>query len=313
MRENAEFRIDEDFAHMLFADHEGKRMGAVRKVTLETSDPRYKRVGELQKSLLQSKRKPFFYGWSLSYQYSSSELEAAALLHLKRTSFFEPAGEERGTKYDETAACPICGAGAPQTTPLYLPENRIPKSKDLSQTIAGEIVVSRKIKELFARHRITGARLNAVRYSQRSSAESSDWFQLIPANPTAEIVSPTKIGSTLFDEGDDEQYYPNETAWHGLDALPPLVRLNMLKQINQMKKEVPRCPNGDAVGLNLLSEVSIEASTKPNSDIVATRQFLGCRRGLLRQQRLILISPRLYGLLAAEKIKGFKVDVAHLV
>jgi hypothetical protein len=281
IRENAEFRIDEEFAHLLFASHEGKRLGSsVRKVELETGDPRYKRVGELQKSLRQSKGKPFFYGWSLTYDYNRSEIEAAALLHLEITSVFEPAGEECGTKYDEPAACQRCGAGASQLTALYLPEKRIPKSKDINRTIAGEIVVSAKIKELFARHRIGGAQLNPVRYSQRSSAESCDWFQLILTKTDAEIACPTRVGIDPFDE--DE-------------------------------KGECRCPNGDTLGLSLLSEISIGALTKPQTDIAGTRQCLGCRRGLLRPERQILISLRLYRLLKAEKIKGYQVTVAHLV
>ena len=55
MRESAEFRFDEEFAHMLFAEDEGKKLGSVRRVELEINDPRYMRVGELQKHLRQSK------------------------------------------------------------------------------------------------------------------------------------------------------------------------------------------------------------------------------------------------------------------
>jgi hypothetical protein len=171
MREIAEFRVDEEFAHLLFGDDEGKRMGSsVRRVELETSDPRYKRMGELQKSLRQTKGKPFFYGWSLTYGYSRAEIEAAALLHLKIVSAFEPAGEECGTKYNEAGACPKCGAAAPQITPLYLPEKRIPKSKDISRTIAGEIVVSRRIKELSLSRRAIGSSSASLILSRRMMA-----------------------------------------------------------------------------------------------------------------------------------------------
>ena len=115
MREIAEFRVDEQFAPMLFGEREGKRLGDfVRKVELQTTDPRYKRVGELQLELKHSVGKPFFYGWSLTYKYGAREIKAASLLRLKITSTFEPAGEECGTKYDESMACPHCGAGAEQ-------------------------------------------------------------------------------------------------------------------------------------------------------------------------------------------------------
>jgi len=161
MRETVEFRVVEKFAPLLFAEGEGKQLGtsgppSIRKVVLATTDPRYARVGELQKSLKQSKGKSFFFGWTINYEYSDDEICAAPLLHLNITEAFEPAGEECGTQYDETAACPICGAGARQVTPLYLPQERIPRSKDISRTIAGEIVVSRQIQELFCGTRSRG-------------------------------------------------------------------------------------------------------------------------------------------------------------
>ncbi|MBV8226261.1 MAG: hypothetical protein JO232_13845 [Verrucomicrobia bacterium] len=280
MREYVEFRVGEEFAPKLFADNEGKRLGdTVRKVELVTNDPRFRRIGELQRETRAITGQSFFYGWILHHQYTKQEIASAKIFHFKITTAFEPAGEECGTKYNESAACPKCRAGAPQLTPLYLPEKRIPKSKDVSRTIAGEIVVSRRVKELFARHGITGAQLNSVRYSQKSSAESSDWFQLVLTHTDAEVVAPTRTGIDPFDEDEKGEF---------------------------------RCPNGDTIGLNLLSEVSIKASTKPEVDIIGTHQFFSYRTGLLRPKRQILISPRLYQLLEAEKIKGYKVEVAHL-
>ncbi len=310
MRAIAEFRVNEELAHLLFADDEGERLGgSVRKVTLNTSDPRYERIGELQKKL-RKQGKSFFYGWSLKYQYSAVELRAAPLLHLKITSSFLPTGEECGTKYNDNAACPICGAGAPQITPLFVREQRIPKTRDFCQSWGGEMIVSRKIKELFARHRMTGARFETVRPRKRSEAGSADWFQFFAENSTAEIVPPTQTGDTLFDDGGDLAA-KRVPPW--MDKLPSRVRQSLLEQFERIEEEIYNCPFGDTVGLNLLSEVSIKASTKPDLDIVATRQFIGCRSGLFRQKRLLMISPRLYRLLAAEKIKGIKVDVVHIV
>ena len=281
MREFAEFQVDEQFASMLFGEHEGKRLGDfVRKVELQTSDPRYERVGELQRNLRLSKGKPFYYGWSLTYKYSPREISAALLLRLKITAVFEPAGEECGTKYDESMACPRCGAGAKQTTPLFLDVTRIPKDKDFCRTIAGEIVISRRAMELLARHGITGAELSPVRSSRSSSAESNNWFQLAVPNATAEIIAPTRVGIDPFD--DDE-------------------------------KCEGRCALGDLIGLNLLSEVTIRATTLCDSDFACSRQFIGTRRGLLRPERVILISPKLASLIVSEKIRGSEIEVAQCV
>lgn len=281
MRETCEFRVVEEFAPRLFEASEGKRLGdSVRKIEIATDDPRFETIGRLQSETRAKTDRSFFYGWILRRRYSKAELEAATLFHLKVTSMFEPAGEECGTKYDETTACPRCGAGAKQSTPLYLPEKRIPKSKDVSRTIAGEIVVSRQVGELFARHGITGAELLPIRSKGASSVESKDWFQLIVQNSEAEVIAPTRVGIDPFD--DDE-------------------------------KGECRCPLGDLIGLNLLSEVSIKSASRDDVDIISTRQFVGTRRGLLRPERIILVSPKLRRLIESEKLRGLEVEVAHLV
>jgi hypothetical protein len=280
MTETCEFRVVEEFAPKLFAPTEGKRLGdSVRQVEVATNDPRFDAIGRLQKETRERTDRSFFYGWILRRRYSKAEKEAAALFKLKVTSTFEPAGEECGTKYDESTACPRCGAGARQTTPLYLPEKRIPKSKDISRTIAGEIVVSRRVVELFTRHGITGAELSPVRSSPSSSAESKDWFQLTVRSTNAEVAAPTRVGIDPFD--DDE-------------------------------KGECRCPLGDLIGLNVLSEVSIKSASRDDADIISTRQFVGMRRGLLRPERIILVSQKVRQMIESEKLKGVEIEVAHV-
>lgn len=188
---------------------------------------------------------------------------------------FEPAGEERGTKYDESSACPNCGAGAKQVGSLVLDLKRIPKGKDIAKTIAGEVVVSRRVAELFARNGVTGVALGPVRLS----AESKDWFQLIVPASDAEIIAPTRLGIDPFSDDPTGEC---------------------------------RCSVGDLIGLNLLSEVTIRATTRGDSDFVSSRQFIGVRRGLLRPERVILISPKVWRLIESERIKDVDVEVAHL-
>lgn len=280
MREIAEFRIDERFAPMLFAESEGKRVGtSVRQIEIETTDPRFAQVGRLQREFREKEGKPFFYGWNLKRKPSSQELRQASLFSLRVTAVFEPAGEERGTKYDESSTCPNCGAGAKQIGALILDVKRIPKGKDIAKTIAGEIVVSLRVAELFERHGVTGLTLNPVRMSAASSAESKDWFQLAVQSADAEIVAPTRVGIDPFD--DDPQ---GES----------------------------RCPLGDLLGLNLLSEVTIRGATRGDADFVCSHQFIGVRRELLRPERLMLISKKVWRLIESEKLKGCEVEIARL-
>ena len=279
MQELVEFRVVEEFAPKLFSDNEGKRLGSVRKIELATNDPRFERIGELQRETRAVTGRSFFYGWALRRQYSKAELAGASCFSLSVTSIFEPAGEERGTKYDESSGCPNCGAGAKQISSLSIDVKRIPKGKDIAKTIAGEIVVSRRLVELFERHHVTGVALNPVRLNAASSAESNDWFQLSAQSADAEIVPPTRIGIDPFDDDGSGEC---------------------------------RCPLGDLLGLNLLSEVTIRATPRNNYDFASSRQFIGARRELLRPERIILISPKVWKLIESEKLKGASVDIARL-
>jgi hypothetical protein len=87
---------------------------------------------------------------------SQLELDTAELFHLLVDSVFEPTGEECGTTYDETSGCSICGAGARQTSNLFLNVKRIPKGKDISKTIGGEVIVSGRAAQVFRQANITG-------------------------------------------------------------------------------------------------------------------------------------------------------------
>ena len=280
MREIAEFRVDERYASMLFAENEGKRVGSsIRLIELDTADPRFAKVGRLQRELRAKQDEPFFYGWNLKRKFSKQEIREARIFSLQVTAVFDPAGLESGTRYNESSACPNCGAGAKQIGPLIIDVKRIPKGKDIAKTISGEIIVSQRSVELFERHGITGIAVSPVRMSLASSAVSKEWFQLNVRSSEAEIIPPTRVGIDPFDD----------------DSLGEC-----------------RCPLGDLLGLNLLSQVAIRSSTRGDADFVSSRQFIGVRRELLRPERVILISPEVWKLIESERLKGVDVEVAHL-
>jgi len=281
MKEITEFRVNEQFASMLLGNDEGKKMGySVRVIDLDTDDPRYPDIGRLDQEVSAETGKPFFWSWRTRREYSDEEIASADLFRFEVRSFFEPAGEECGTEYDESMACPECGAGAAQVGPLVLARSRIPKGKDISETIAGEMVVSRRVVELFRRHKVTGIDLEQVRVN-RGREVSEEWFQLRVPTSEAEIVGPpTRVGITPFDEDPEGKC---------------------------------RCSRGDLIGLNLLSEVSIRKDSRGEADFVASKQYIGTRRGLLRPRRVVLISPRVRQLLVDENVRAFETDVAHMV
>jgi hypothetical protein len=290
MKEGFEFRVQKQYASRLFAPDEGKKLRwtklfgdkfvTVRKIELSADDPKFKRVGELNALIKKEPNGFFFAGWNIHRRYTADDVGRAKLFLLCQIATFEPAGEECGTQYDESAACPSCKSGAKQVSPLFLDWKRIPKSKDLARTIAGEIVVSKRMVELFERYSITGAKFGPVCHRPATSAESKDWFQLLVKSCDAEVAAPTKMGVNPFDEDTTGQY---------------------------------RCSHGDLIGLARLSEVSIRRSSYNGSDIIASRQFAGTRRGLLRPERFLLVSPKLQKVISEGKLVGCKFEVAHFV
>jgi hypothetical protein len=282
MKEIYEFRIPEDLAPQLFNDAEGVRLGtSIRKVEISTDDPRFERIGKLQHLLHETSSRSFFYGWNIKRKYNKKDLSSAQLFQLQINKVFEPAGEECGTEYNESTACPFCGTGAEQVSPLFLPEKSIPKKVDISKTISGEIVVSRRLASTL-RSIGLGGNLKPIFScpSAKTLTNLQDWYQFIPPINYLSICMPTVTGIGPFD-------------------LDPLGQY--------------RCKCNNLLGLNLLSEVSVKRSPACFNEIGMTSsvQFIGVRRGLLRPERVLFLSPNIRNKLISENAKGFVCDVAH--
>jgi hypothetical protein len=342
MKETAEFRIVERFASRLFADDEGKKLGWIRKVQIATNDPRFGQIGELNKEIKAATKSSFFYGWTIRRRYTNDELAAAACFHLIISSVFEPAGEDCGTKYDDHTACPNCGTGAQQVSGLILDLRKAPKGVDIARTIANEWIVSQRLAERMFDADLTGFKLLPVQHKARHEDDPIDlhkvptgreiiqraealgalhptgeftvwlnrrenramlerakmeyaalkgreasqndelmplWYQLVVTSADAEVTSPTRAGIDPFDRDSNGK---------------------------------SRCPKGDLIGSNLLSEVTIKASSRGDADIACSRQYVGVRRGVLRPAQIILVSPRFRELVVSERLKGIDFEVAHL-
>ncbi|HLL02822.1 MAG TPA: hypothetical protein VK539_19725 [Myxococcaceae bacterium] len=278
MRETIELRISEERAAKFLEPGLGTMLGdSVRKVVLPMDDPRVRFIGDLDREF-SKKGRAFFTYWHIYRHYTGVELKAAELLQLVIRPTFEPPGEMCGTEYDEPAACPKCGAGAPQLTELHLDVRRVPKKKDLAVTIAGEIVVSARLVKALLERGITGAEYRPVRH--QTGAITDEWRQLVVTAPAVDIAPLTQVGSHPFDLDREGRY---------------------------------RCPLKHVVGLNRLSELWVKRVRNHASDWLLTRQYIGARQGVLRPNRQLLISPRLYRLLLELKAKRFEVEVAHWV
>lgn len=309
MKEYCEFRIIERHAHLLFADDEGERLDdSIRKIAISCNDPKYPQIGILDARLNREGRGSFFLGWHISRRYSRKELDAATLFQLIPSSTFEPCGEECGTEYDENSACVICGAGARQVSPLRLRRSSLSPRKDIAISIAGELVVSDRFVDLFRGHKMQGVDFQLVQFPRSKNAHYPAWYQPVFSHTNAELSDRTTVGIHPFnlspasngvkDIGDLERLLPSRFA--------PEFRKFFAKQ------EIYRCPLGDTIGLNLISEVVVTPVGVPSADFFSSRQRIGVRRGLLRPQPVWLVTPRLWRAFQHSGLKGARFEVARI-
>ena len=246
-----------------------------RRVLLELDDPLVERIRQYEQEKRRQDSVVVTY-WEIHRKYTPKELKEARLLWLKVRPFFEPTGEDCGTAYDETKACPKCGFGARQVGSLHLELKRIPK-RDIARTLGGEIVVSARLAEQMEAAGIRGYELGPV-VSQQGKP-TPHWYQLLLPECLVELAPETRVGADFFIPQPDEA----------------------------------RCPAGHVVGFDVLSEVHVQRSSVGEADWLCTRQAVGQRLGPYRPLPLLLISQRLYKLLKACKVKRFDVEVANLL
>lgn len=274
MKETLELRINYDYAHLLFKADEGKNLGtSVKLVELSKEDPRYRQVPIISEEVRKKYDRGFFFGWEIKRKYSKKELDTATLLHIKIKAVFEPTGEECGTLYDETAACEICGANRKQSSPLILKKGTIP-NKDIARTIGGEVVVSEKFVNAASQRNLNGLQLSPINVE--------NYYQLT-ANTEIELLPNTIVGINPFDlsTSDDGEIY--------------------------------KCPKGDTIGLNLLSEPYVTDSPLIKEfDFFASRQKIGVKRGWLRPEPIYFCSLAFRKMIEEEKLSGFEFEITNI-
>jgi len=342
-----EFRVPEMYANALFHQTEGIRLGdTVRKISLYGDDPRLPQVGELDKLIRAQASEPpryFFSGWSVQRRYTQQELLAAEILQLYPTYIIDTSGELCGTKYDESVACPQCGGGARQISGLRLDLRKLPKIKDIARTTAGEVIVSQRLAELLVDSDAKGVELGLV---QHNAIYEDDPFDLnnafigrdiLKAAANAGCPHPTgrfwiwlnRIENRDVYKRAIQEYVDSKSgsksptqrlvpAWHQLiftsavDVVPPTSA--GIDPFDADNNGETYCLRGDTIGLNQLTELSVSRAMflECDLDVVYTKQRFGVRRGLLRPESAIVISPRMWRLLEQSKMKGLRYEVAYL-
>jgi hypothetical protein len=277
MKEIIEFRIFNEYAHLLLRPDEGKRNPSNTVIHILKEDPKFEQIRTLSKEIRDKKNDFLFLYSNIKRQYGNEEFDRATLFQLKITTTFEPAGEECGTLYDEKTGCEICGANRKQIGLLRLRKDSIPKT-DIARTIAGEIVVSEKFAAVFKKKGLKGALLEPVVLNNATF----NCYQLVSAIEI-ELSQNTIAGINLFDLS---------TSSEG---------------------EIYKCPKGHTLGLNLLSEAYVVGSRSIGAnDFFSSKQKIGARRGLLRPEQIYFCSPAFREMVHEERLSGFEFEITNV-
>ncbi len=124
--------------------------------------------------------------------YNMTELLASPLLQIiVRTAERGDLGPKYGTEYDMSHACPLCGTGAIQTSPLYLKPSEIPGKGTIFQTYDHEKLVSLEVANALKSAGVSGIELRPSR-SYKAHVDLP-WVQLL-AHEQLPPMSPTSRG-----------------------------------------------------------------------------------------------------------------------
>jgi len=226
------------------------------------------------------KQAPWYHGFAdILYRYSASELESAELLYFYIWMVCEPSGEECGTSYDESKACPRCKSGRVRTSPLRLNVSKIPLRMDFAVSIArDEWAISDRVVRILRANNITGVNFKPVEHCGNPLKNPRRYQELV-VDSVVEMANENEYGIDYFNR-DVTRYV---------------------------------CSFGHTKGLNHLSEVYIKRSSWHGYDMAKSDVYVGNRCGVLAPTSLLFISQRLFRLLKDHGVKGYGVRVAHLL
>jgi hypothetical protein len=138
----------------------------------DADDPRLKSLRDTLRS------EGFRWTENIVHEYTDTELRQFPLLWVSLD--LDPVGLERSTgfetQYDLSMACPRCGTGARQTSPLMLPLNQLPKKGDLILGPRFKFLAGPRLRQALIDADVTGLELRQA-LSHRNQ-EPLPWWQM---------------------------------------------------------------------------------------------------------------------------------------
>lgn len=272
-----------------------KNLGDVSQIEIDTSSKLYSNMKVIMDYVHTKYNTIIFAGWQYNRNYTHKEIESARLFQMNIRKWFpDSCGKEHGTIYDHSYACPVCHSGEHQVSSLYLPKGRYMLHRDVIITLGYEIVVSKKFVDMCRDNNLQGVTFGPVYFGKTLS---EDYFQLMVEGYKLDISPETKFGVYPCDDSENGPILDEELLSIWKDGI-----------------EIYKCPKGDNLGLNILSEAYVNDNPVISEyDFFISRQTYGVYRGLFVPHHLLFCSPRMRKRIIENNIKGFDFEIAHVV
>ena len=300
MKETLKVSLLSEYAQLLLehlCDYRKLKSGtdSIINIEIDTDSDAFSRIGSIDKMLFEKYKSGLFTSWTFCRNYTHQELNSARLFQINiRKWFNDSCGKEHGTMYDHSYACPICHSGERQVSPLHLPKGRYMLHRDVIITLGYEVVVSKRYVDMCKANNLKGLTFGPVYFGKTLS---QDYFQLMVEGTTIEISPETRFGVNPWDDS-------------GSCPIPS----NLDNGIWKDSIEIYKCPKGDNLGLNILSEAYVKDSpVVSDCDFFISRQTYGVYRGLVAPRHLLFCSPRMRQLIIDNNIKGFDFEITHVM
>jgi hypothetical protein len=215
--------------------------------------------------------------------YTQKELLAAKALQIipyVMTQFTRKI-EDRDLIYDISSKCKMCGI-AIQKSDLIFESPKFPKSKDIIGLVGfNEVIVSKRFAEILETSNIQGIIIKDIFLRKRSKLYPIDEWKQMVVTSEVRVSDLTIFGYDIF--------HPDKTG-------------------------VGRCKVcGLTRGQGIQSELHIDGNTWAVNDIAVTRERVGGGTTIGSPLQMMVISPRLYKLMKENDIKGYHVEVTHVI
>jgi len=216
-------------------------------------------------------------------KYTKKELYSAELLSFWTSSQLDFTAEEADCEFD--TPCEMCEGGrTPKDKNLIMNLSQISKDKDIADTISNnELMFSERLADLVKHHNIKGVELYPVQHWKKA-APAKKWFY-VKINSVINISARTVFGDAF--EGEELSIH-----------------------------QVPKSSCGHSViHTQTRSEYFLKRDSWDKADIIRSDWIFGThpKGSVGYPSPQMYISQKFYAILREHNIKGYTVDIAHLV